>query len=58
MGMKGDEGDEGDGCRVVDGSVISNISHHLPISLILIYIKMKSCQENKILVDSGHEMGF
>jgi hypothetical protein len=58
MGMRGDEGD---GCRVVDGLVISNIPPHLPISLFLHLHQrarkasaraMKSCQENKILADS------
>ena len=45
----GISGDEGDACRGVDGSVISTIPHHLPISFSYIYIKMKSRQENKIL---------
>jgi hypothetical protein len=50
MGIRGDEGDA---CRVVDISPTSTIPHHLPISFSYIYIKMKSCQENKILTDSS-----
>jgi hypothetical protein len=53
MGIRGDEGD---GYRVVGGSVIpaiSTIPPHLPIPFCCIYIKMKSCQENKILADSS-----
>ena len=50
MGIRGDEGD---GCRGIDGSVIPTIPLHLPISFSYICIKMKSCQENKILTDSS-----
>ena len=58
MGIRGDEGD---GCRVVDGSVIPTIPLHLPISFSYIYISarkasaraMKSCHENKLLADSS-----
>ena len=38
---------------MVDISAISTIPHHLPISFSHIYIKMRSCQENKILIDSS-----
>jgi hypothetical protein len=38
---------------VVGASVIPIIPPHLPISFFYINIKMKSCQENKILTDSS-----
>ena len=50
MGIRGDEGDS---CRVLDISAISTIPHHLPISFSCTYIKMQSCQENKILPNSS-----
>ena len=55
-------GDEGDGCKVVGGSVIPFIPPHLPISLFLHLHQrarkasaraLKSRQESKILADSS-----
>ena len=61
-------GIRGDGCRGVGGSVIPTIPPHLCIPFSYIYmmmtrgcnplfvtVKMRSCQENKILTDSSTE---